>query len=473
MAAPPRRRPGNKRALSPLPVWDERAVLHALAQVDVKPCHALALWSWLVRHPHVRSWDEVRWDENMGMPEKGKQLLASEFAISTSTVETAETASDGSTTKLVIRLQDGHAIEAVQIHHDKRLTLCISSQIGCAMGCTFCATGTMGILGDLSVGEICEQLQHARARAPVRNVVFMGMGEPLNNYAAVLDSVRTMIHGHKFSLAAKCVTVSTVGIVPKMLQFGRDEPRVNLALSLHAPTQEQRERIMPAAKSYPLPALMAAVDGYLASCAPGKAVMVEYIMLRGINDADADAQALGALLKGRPVVVNLIPYNPTDATPEYARSSEERTVSFLKILYEQHGLKTFVRKTMGTELASACGQLVKDTQRPTTDIEDAAGMAAQSAQAQRGRGGHGLASRGKARARTNERMQLAQQPLPPLRLLRLVLSPDRWALALVVGGLAGVLCARLIPSVRPMAALRALASVTMSPTQRSLQNAPS
>ncbi|KAG8469835.1 hypothetical protein KFE25_006290 [Diacronema lutheri] len=368
----------RKRALRPLPVWNIESVLGAFTQIGVKAVHAHALWNWLARNPRAARWDQVRWDEHVGLPARARELLVAEYALYTSSVESAETASDGSTTKLVIRLQDGHAIEAVQIHHAGRLTLCISSQIGCAMGCSFCATGTMGILGDLHAGEILEQLQHARARAPVRNVVFMGMGEPLNNYAAVLESVRVMVDNTKFQLSPTRVTVSTVGIVPRMVQFGADEPRVNLALSLHAPTQATRESIMPAARAYPLPALLGAVDAYLARCRAGKAVMIEYIMLRDVNDAVADAHALADLLARRPVVINLIPYNPTDATPEYARSTEERTMAFLKVLYEERGLRTFVRRTMGSEVASACGQLVKDTQRPgreraVRDIEDAAG----------------------------------------------------------------------------------------------------
>ncbi|KAJ1624977.1 hypothetical protein T492DRAFT_577735, partial [Pavlovales sp. CCMP2436] len=183
----------KRRVLRPLPVWDELAVLAAFDSIGVKPVHAELVWTWLARNPHVTSWEGVRWDTELrDVPERARQLLEAEFALYTSTVEAAETAADGSTTKLVIRLQDGAAIEAVQIHHGKRLTLCISSQIGCAMGCSFCATGTMGILGDLLAGEILEQLQHARARAPVRNIVFMGMGEPLNNYGPVLASIKSM-----------------------------------------------------------------------------------------------------------------------------------------------------------------------------------------------------------------------------------------------------------------------------------------
>jgi adenine C2-methylase RlmN of 23S rRNA A2503 and tRNA A37 len=350
----------KRRVVRPWPAWDEPAVLDAFAGIGVKALHAESLWVYLTAHPHARTWDDVRWAELRDFPPRARELLIAEFAIWTSRVEAAEAASDGSTTKLVIRLQDGHAIEAVQIHHAGRCTLCISSQIGCAMGCSFCATGTMGILGDLLAGEIVEQLQHARARAPVRNVVFMGMGEPLNNYHAVLAAVRAMLEPRLFGLAPRHVTVSTVGIVPRIRQFAR-ECDAGIALSLHAPTQAQREAIMPAARAFPLPALMDALAEYAAS--NRKQVMIEYIMLRDANDADADAHALGALLAGRNVMVNLIPYNPTDATPQYARSADERTAAFKEILREGYALKTFVRRTMGTEVASACGQLVKGVQR--------------------------------------------------------------------------------------------------------------
>jgi hypothetical protein len=264
----------KRRVLRPLPVWDEPSVLAALAEVDVKLTHAMSLWNWLTRNPRARTWEDVRWQEMQSIPQRAKDVLTAEFALYTSTVERAEVAPDGSTTKLIIRLQDGHAVEAVQIHHENRRTLCISSQIGCAMGCSFCATGTMGILGDLLAGEIIEQLQHALALAPCRNVVYMGMGEPLNNYKAVLDSARAMIDRNLFALAGSRVTVSTVGIVPRIRQLARDEPRVNLALSLHAPTQAQREGIMPAARSFPLPVLMDAMKEYAAACRPGKEIMI-------------------------------------------------------------------------------------------------------------------------------------------------------------------------------------------------------
>ncbi|CAE8581199.1 unnamed protein product [Polarella glacialis] len=262
------------------------------------------------------------------------------------------------------------------MRHSHRTTVCVSSQVGCVMGCAFCATGTMPVVGDLESAEIVEQLLHANAfelaqgRPAVRNVVFMGMGEPLNNYEAVLGAVQTMTdinHLGKFALAQNRVTVSTVGVVSKMPRLVRDMPAVSLALSLHAPTQELRERIVPTATHHPLPELLEALDAHVASCrrpTPSSVgAMVEYVLLAGVNDGDTCATQLGQLMapRAKDVMVNLIPYNPGAADSNlpgggFAAPSHESVERFQQIV-AAFGVTTRVRRTMGQDIASACGQL--------------------------------------------------------------------------------------------------------------------
>ena len=247
------------------------------------------------------------------IPNQARFEIPDRFHIFTTRLHSSTTSRSGDATKMVIELQDSHRVESVLMRHDTgRVTLCVSSQVGCKMGCTFCATGTLGELGNLTCGEICEQVVYAKRLAPnVRNVVFMGMGEPLNNYACVMDAIRALTDPRVFNLAPSHVTVSTVGVIPKMRMMIVDAPGVNLALSLHAPTQALREKIVPSATAFPLPALMAAVDAYLAS-GPKVRAMIEYCVLGNVNDGVLHAEALGELLAGRDVIVNLIPYNPTD-----------------------------------------------------------------------------------------------------------------------------------------------------------------
>ena len=209
----------------------------------------------------------------------------SEFVTMTSKIASQRTSKDGTTTKLAIELQDGHVVESVIMRHsNSRATLCVSSQVGCAMGCTFCATGTMGIRGNLCSGEILEQLVHAslillhdnnnnkdtneqrqqqQQQKLIRNIVFMGMGEPLNNYKNVVEACRVMIDRKRWNLAHGHVTVSTVGVTPKMRQLTRDLPQINLALSLHAPNQKLRESIVPTAKQYPIQDMVQALHEHM------------------------------------------------------------------------------------------------------------------------------------------------------------------------------------------------------------------
>ena len=339
------------------------------------------------------------------LPAFARERLPEAFALLTSSVDSVATSGDGTTAKFVVKLQDGHRVESVLMRHDGgRNTLCVSSQVGCKMGCTFCATGTLGELGNLTSGEILEQLAHARrfaaakgngetdafraaeASAAVTNVVFMGMGEPLNNYDAVCASLGLLSDARGFAVAPSRVTVSTVGVVPKMLALARDSPEVRLALSLHAPNQALREKIVPTATAYPLPKIMAALDAYLAAGTRARTrAMIEYCVLGGVNDEEAHAFELGELLRGRDVIVNLIPFNPTDTPMGHTPPTREAVQAMAAVLAgPPFGLRTTVRKEMGQDIAGACGQLALDAggaRRSLNaggaggDLEDLAGSA--------------------------------------------------------------------------------------------------
>ena len=309
-----------------------------------------------------------------GVPRRAVEaLLRGEGGVALYTTRVAHESSsaDGSTTKLIVELQDGHRVEACVMRHAKgRTTLCVSSQVGCKMGCTFCATGTLGELGNLSSGEILEQLAHAGRVANVRNVVFMGMGEPLNNYDAVMGAIAVMTDDKVFGLSPARVTVSTVGVIPRMRTLTRDAPGTCLALSLHAPTQELRQKIVPTAVAYKLDELMRVLDEYLAS-GPKMKTMIEYCVLGGVNDDEECAEKLGELFRGKEgkIILNLIPLNPTDTPAGHVPPTPEAVRRMMEILTKKYGLFVTKRHTMGDDIAGACGQLALKTPGEP-DIED-------------------------------------------------------------------------------------------------------
>ena len=273
---------------------------------------------------------------NVDIPKRVGLQLDAEFTRITSTITSVNESVDG-TVKFLVKLQDGNEVEAVIIDHSKeeagRLTLCVSSQVGCRMGCTFCATGTLGLSGNLLSGEILEQLWHAEqylallpAKRHITNIVFMGMGEPLENYDNVVAAIRGFTDPYRFGIGDTSITVSTVGLISAIYRLMDDCPSVNLALSLHAPTQAIRELIVPTASVYPLDELMKAVD-YFAKHQKYKGkkkgrVMMEYVVIKGINDSPENAHELGKLLYKRNCMVNLIPFNPFDGNAFEEPSAE-------------------------------------------------------------------------------------------------------------------------------------------------------
>ena len=307
-----------------------------------------------------------------------RDKLAGSAVVEALPVASEQVAADG-TIKWLFDVGGGDAIETVFIPEADRGTLCISSQAGCAVNCRFCSTGHQGFSRNLTTAEIVAQLWHAEftlrrrlglaaGERAITNVVMMGMGEPLQNYAALLPALRTMLDDHGYGLSRRRVTVSTSGVVP-MIDRLRDDCPVALAVSLHAPDDALRDELVPLNRKYPIAELLAACRGYLAR-APRDFITLEYCMLDGVNDAPEQARALLALVRGDGSAdsglackINLIPFNPFPASG-LGRSPRERVAAFAAVLQEG-GIVTTVRKTRGDDIAAACGQLAGEVQDRT------------------------------------------------------------------------------------------------------------
>jgi len=270
-----------------------------------------------------------------------------------------EKLSKDGTSKWLLKLPDTNAIEAVYIPEKTRATLCVSSQVGCALNCSFCATGKEGFNRNLSLAEIIGQVWYAVRRVSelglqkVTNVVMMGMGEPLLNYQPVVDAMDLMMSDIAYGLSKYRVTLSTSGVVPMMNQLKQDS-QAALAVSLHAPTDELRNKLVPINKKYPLSVLMATCRDYFPSTSK-RTVTFEYVMLKGVNDQLEQADQLIKLLDGMPCKMNLIPFNPF-ARANYQRSTDTDIDNFQRRLIDA-GISTWVRRTRGDDIDGACGQL--------------------------------------------------------------------------------------------------------------------
>jgi 23S rRNA (adenine2503-C2)-methyltransferase len=293
--------------------------------------------------------------------------LAAQATIAAPAVIRDSTAADG-TRKWLLDAGQGNAVEAVYIPEDDRGTLCISSQAGCALDCAFCSTGHGGFNRNLATAEIVGQLWHANrtllsecvaapwveaGRAPVTNVVMMGMGEPLANFEPVVRALRLFVDDNAYGLSRRRVTLSTSGIVPMIDRLAQEAP-VALAVSLHAPDDALRDRLVPINRVHPLAELLAACVRYL-DHAPRDFVTFEYVMLDGVNDAPAQARELAALVRDVPCKLNLIPFNPFPGS-EFRRSPRARIVAFRDVL-KSAGIVATIRKTRGDDIDAACGQL--------------------------------------------------------------------------------------------------------------------
>ena len=346
------------------------ALRHWLSQRELNPAHAARLWAYLYL--------ELA-DSFSAMPELPARVLArleTDACIGKLATAAATDSSDGFTRKYLLALSDEEKIETVLMRFTGRVTACVSSQVGCAMGCVFCATGQMGYTRHLTPGEIVAQAVHvaralrtpapAAARAgechtlydntPVRlrNLVLMGMGEPLHNYDAVMTAIDILRDDGGLALGAERITLSTVGVVPGILRLARERRPLHLAVSLHAANQEERAAHVPPAKKWPLDELMAACGTY--SELTGRKIFYEWTLIEGKNDTVEHARAVGRLLHGRPAQVNLIPLNPT-AGYDGAPTRSEAAKRFQKILADEFKLPSTVRQRRGIDIAAGCGQL--------------------------------------------------------------------------------------------------------------------
>jgi 23S rRNA (adenine2503-C2)-methyltransferase len=299
-------------------------------------------------------------EEFSNLPKTLRQKLGEAFSFTHLTPVSSLHSTDGETQKTLFHLPDGRPIETVRMRYEKRRTLCISTQSGCAMGCVFCATGQMGYLRNLSSGEIVEQVLHyarllARQGEQVSNIVVMGMGEPFHNYEATLAALDRLNHPEGMKLGARRLTISTVGLVPAIERFAQEQRQINLAISLHAADDELRSSMLPINKRYAIADLMAAVRHYTELT--HRRVTFEWALIREVNDTPEQAHKLAALLKGMLAHVNVIPLNPTEGYQGQA-TTPERAEAFRAIL-ENKGIPCTIRTRRGIDIQAGCGQLAQ------------------------------------------------------------------------------------------------------------------
>jgi 23S rRNA (adenine2503-C2)-methyltransferase len=323
----------------------------------------LAQWEQ-PRYRALQIWQAVYRDLAAGpeaittIPRALRERLAVELSFSGLTPKVEARSSDGQTRKTLFQLADGREIETVLMGYESRRTACISTQAGCAMGCVFCATGQMGFRRHLSAGEIVEQVlwfaRDLKARVDrLTNIVVMGMGEPFHNYDATMAAVDQLNDARGFNFGARRITISTVGLVPMIERFAAEKRQVNLAISLHAATDDLRTELLPINRKYPLAQLFAAARRYYDET--HRRVTFEWALIEGKNDTPEQARALVLWVKGLPCHVNVIPLNPTR---EYAgqATTRERAAAF-KAALESHGIPCTIRVRRGIDINAGCGQL--------------------------------------------------------------------------------------------------------------------
>ena len=312
---------------------------------------AKQMFEWLLKG--VTSFDEMR-----NLPSDLRQFSDTRYYISVATIEKKLISRYDKTVKYLFSLHDGEFIEAVVMSYHHGVSMCISTQVGCKMGCTFCATGKSGFSRDLTASEMLAQLEAAQRDLNVRisNVVLMGMGEPLDNLDNVLRFIELASEEKGLHIGARHITLSTCGIVPKIYELAEKKLQINLAVSLHAPNDEIRSRTMPGAKAYPMSQLLKACRDYFD--ATGRRVTFEYSMISGVNDSDENARELAQKLSGMNCHVNLIPVNTVEGTG-YKKSNIQRQQSFVNILAAK-SIAATVRRTLGSDINASCGQLKRN-----------------------------------------------------------------------------------------------------------------
>ncbi|KEK09574.1 MULTISPECIES: 23S rRNA (adenine(2503)-C(2))-methyltransferase RlmN [Lysinibacillus] len=316
-----------------------------------KPFRAAQIFDWLY-NKRVKTFEEMS-NLSKGLRDK----LAANFALSTLSTIIKQESKDG-TIKFLFQLQDGYSIETVLMRHEYGNSVCVTTQVGCRIGCTFCASTLGGLKRHLLAGEIVEQVVKVQQTLDevserVSHIVIMGIGEPFDNYDAMMNFLKVINHEKGLNIGARHITVSTSGIVPKIYQFADEQLQINFAVSLHAPNQEARQKLMPIARAYKLEELMEAVRYYTKKT--GRRVSFEYGLMSGENDSVEIAEELSALIKGIKCHVNLIPVNYVPER-DYVRTSRSQIFAFEKTL-KKNGINVTIRREQGSDIAAACGQL--------------------------------------------------------------------------------------------------------------------
>lgn len=350
----------NRKPRPTLLDLDKEELTALVKELGQPAFRAKQIWNWLYQQ------FTFSYSEMTNLPASLLTQMAERASLAPLEVVVEKVASDGQTRKVLFRLPDGAEIESVLMLYADRATVCVSTQVGCAMGCTFCATGQLGLTRNLQPGEIVQQVLHferflARTADPaltlghkrVSNLVFMGMGEPLANYQNLWKAIRRFHDPDSLNLSARKMTVSTVGLVPMIRRFAAEDLPVNLAISLHAANDTLRSSMLPVNLRYPIAELLQACREYIAKT--NRRLSFEYTLVEGQNDSPAAARELGALLQGMLCHVNLIPMNPVPGSAQRG-SSGERAKAFQAIL-EQYGIPNSVRFEKGRDIQAACGQL--------------------------------------------------------------------------------------------------------------------
>ncbi|PRS30288.1 23S rRNA (adenine(2503)-C(2))-methyltransferase RlmN [Bacillus pumilus] len=331
-----------------------------LKEQDEKPFRAAQIFEWLYEK-RVTSFDEMS-----NLSKDLREKLKDQFTITTLKTVIKQTSQDG-TIKFLFELHDGYTIETVLMRHEYGNSVCVTTQVGCRIGCTFCASTLGGLKRNLEAGEIVAQVLKVQQALDetderVSSVVIMGIGEPFDNFEEMLAFLKIINHDHGLNIGARHITVSTSGIIPKIYQFADEQMQINFAVSLHAPNTEIRSRLMPINKAYKLPILMEAIEYYIQKT--GRRVSFEYGLFGGVNDQVHHAEELADLLKGIKCHVNLIPVNYVPER-DYVRTPREQIFLFEKTLKER-GVNVTIRREQGHDIDAACGQLrAKERQEET------------------------------------------------------------------------------------------------------------
>jgi 23S rRNA (adenine2503-C2)-methyltransferase len=337
-----------------LSLADLRAVMEEWGE---RPFHSEQVFRWLYAK-RVKSFDAMS-DLSLDL----RRRLGEEFILALP--EEVETSRGTDTQKRLLRLSDGAHVECVRIESDKGMTACLSSQAGCRLGCAFCATARVRPVRNLTPGEITGQLLHLLAGdEPVGNIVFMGMGEPFHNYENLMKAIDILQTSRGMKVGARRMTISTAGSVPEIYRFANEESQVNLAVSLNAPNDKIRRKLMPIARYYPMERLFSACEYYVERT--NRRLSFEYVLIQGVNDARSHAKELAALVRGNLYHVNLIAYNPVD--PDRFRPPGKKRIKEFSRWLNDEGAAATVRRSPGRDIKAACGQLAGG--KPPADSRD-------------------------------------------------------------------------------------------------------